>query len=103
MDFIRYWSSRAEIPLKLMIGWLGIAASKFYDWKRRYGMVNEHNGWIPRDFWLERWEKEAIISYHGEHPLDGYRRLCFMMLDEDIVAVESELCISRSQRGGTAA
>jgi len=87
VDFIRYWSSRTEIPAKLMIGWLGIVASKFYDWKRRYGMVNEHNSCIPRDFWLEQWEKEAIISYHFEHPLDGYRRLCFMMLDEDIVAV----------------
>src|SRR5713101_5922670 len=23
---------------------------------QRYGRVNEHNGWIPRDFWLEAWE-----------------------------------------------
>jgi hypothetical protein len=30
-----------------------IRASKFYDWRQRYGRVNEHNGWIPRDFWLE--------------------------------------------------
>jgi hypothetical protein len=28
-----------------------------------YGRVNEHNGWIPRDFWLEQWEKEAIIGF----------------------------------------
>ena len=26
---------------------------KFYDWRERYGKVNEHNGWVPRDFWLE--------------------------------------------------
>jgi hypothetical protein len=24
--------------------------------------VNEHNGWVPRDFLLEPWEKEAITS-----------------------------------------
>jgi len=34
------------------VGWLGVTASKFYDWRERYGRVNEHNGWIPRDFWL---------------------------------------------------
>ena len=50
-------------------------------------MVNEHNSLIPRDFWLERWEKRAIVSFCTAHPLDGYRRLAFMMLDEDIVAV----------------
>jgi len=54
--------------------------------KRWYGKVNEHNGWIPRDFWLEDWEKQAIIAFHLKNP-EGYRRLAFMMLDADIVAV----------------
>ena len=42
---------------------------------------------IPRDFWLEEWEKEAIISFQNQYQLDGYRRLTFMMLDRNIVAV----------------
>jgi hypothetical protein len=49
--------------------------------------VNEHNGWVPRDFWLEQWEKEAIVDFHLKNPLEGYRRLTFMMLDQDVVAV----------------
>jgi hypothetical protein len=49
--------------------------------------VNEHNGWVPCDFWLESWEKQAIIGFHLKNPLEGYRRLTFMMLDADIVAV----------------
>jgi len=69
------------------IPWLAISASKFYGWSARYGKVNEHNGWIPRDFWLEDWEKQAIIAFHWEYPLEGYRRLTFMMLDRDVVAV----------------
>jgi putative transposase len=52
-----------------------------------YGRVNEHNGWVPRDFWLEPWEKEAIIGFHLQNPLEGYRRLTFMMQDADVVAV----------------
>jgi putative transposase len=41
----------------------------------------------PRDHWLENWEKQAIVKFFHEYPLEGYRRLCFMMLDRDIVAV----------------
>jgi putative transposase len=66
---------------------LGITQSKFYDWRKRYGKVNEHNGWIPRDWWLEDWGKQAIIDFHDRNPLEGYRRLTFMMLDADVVAV----------------
>jgi hypothetical protein len=35
---------------------------------------------------LEDWEKAAILDYHDLHPLEGYRRLTFMMLDEDVAA-----------------
>lgn len=69
------------------IRWIAITTSKFYDWKKRYGKVNEHNSWIPRDFWLEQWEKDVIIQFFYGHPDEGYRRLTFMMLDDDIVAV----------------
>jgi transposase InsO family protein len=49
-------------------------------------MANEHNAKIPRDHWLGDDEKEAIIDYEREHPLEGYRRLAFMMLDDDVAA-----------------
>ena len=87
VDFVRCWSEKTEIGAGLFIGWLDIRASKFYSWRERYGKVNEHNGWIPRDFWLEEWEKQAIVNFHLKNPLEGYRRLTFMMLDQDIVAV----------------
>jgi len=49
--------------------------------------VNEHNGWVSRDFWLEDWERQAIIGFHLKNPVEGYRRATFMMLDADIMAV----------------
>ncbi|MFO0911416.1 MAG: DDE-type integrase/transposase/recombinase [Pirellulales bacterium] len=64
-----------------------MGASKFHQWRHRYGCANEHNGKIPRDWWLTDGEKQAIIDYHDRHPLAGYRRLTFMMLDADVVAV----------------
>jgi hypothetical protein len=52
---------------------LDITASKFYDWRERYGKVNEHNGWVPREFLAGRiWEKQAIIGFHLKNPLEGY-------------------------------
>jgi hypothetical protein len=60
VDFVRRWSEKTEISVGRFPQRLGIGASKFYDWRERYGRVNGHNGWIPRDFWLEPWEKEAI-------------------------------------------
>jgi transposase InsO family protein len=69
--------------------WTGweLSRSKYYQWKDRYGQANEHHALIPRDHWLEQWEKDAIIEFHHQFPLEGYRRLTFMMLDRDIVAV----------------
>ena len=86
MDYIAYWTDRAEIPAKKLLAWLELGTSKFHSWKNRYGKANEHNGKIPRDHWLEDWEKAAIVDYHDLHPLEGYRRLTFMMLDEDVAA-----------------
>jgi putative transposase len=87
VNFVRRWAEKAGIGAGRFIEWLSIQASKFYDWRERYGQTNEHNGWVPRDFWLEQWEKEAIVDFHLKNPLEGYRRLTFMMLDQDVVAV----------------
>ena len=90
MDFVSAWSDLTELPAKQFVGWLGVARGKFYSWKNRYGRVNEHNGKQPRDHWIEPWEREAIVDFHDRHPLEGYRRLSFMMLDAD------EVCVSPS-------
>ena len=87
VDVVRRWSAKTAIDAGRFIAWLGIAPSKFYSWRRRYGSVNEHNGWVPRDFWWEEWGKQAIVEFDRENPLEGYRRLTFMMLDADIVAL----------------
>ena len=87
IDYVRYWSDRTEIKANTMVKWIGIGRSKYYHWLDRYGKVNEHNAWIPRDFWLEDWEKQAIIAYCLDHPTEGYRRLTYMMIDDDVVAV----------------
>lgn len=86
VDFVRTWSGKTDIPACRFLSWLGISTSKFHDWKQRFGQVNEHNAWVPRDHWLTDDEQERIRAFARSHPLDGYRRLSFMMLDADVVA-----------------
>ena len=73
--------------MRRLVSWLRLQPGKFYAWRERYGKANEHNGKVPRDHWLLPWEKEAIVAFRAEHPLEGYRRLSYMMLDADVVAV----------------
>ena len=87
MDFVNHWSSRAELAVKRMVGRLNVSSSKFHNWRSRYGKVNEHNARVPRDHRLEEWEKAAIRDFERQHPLEGYRRPAFMMMDADVVAV----------------
>jgi putative transposase len=86
VDFVRAWADKTEIPAGRFLGWIGLGASKFQDWKVRYGKVNEHNTWVPRDHWLTAEEKHKTIAFAHDHPLEGYRRLTYRMIDEDVVA-----------------
>ena len=52
VDFLNRWSSKTGIAVFCLLLWLGLGTSKWHDWKKRYGKVNEHNAWIPRDHWL---------------------------------------------------
>ena len=84
--FISHCADRTEIPVSKLVKWLGLSRGRYYRWVERYGQENRHNAPVPRRFWLLTWEREAIIQYAVDHPLEGYRRLTFMMLDAGVVA-----------------
>ena len=83
---MRVWSVKTEIAAERFVAWIGMARGKFFAWKKRYGKANEHNGHVPRDHWLLDEEKRKIIAFHEQFPLEGYRRLTFMMVDQEVVA-----------------
>ena len=85
--FITRWATRLELPLRQLLAWLELFPSRFYDWQKRFGKANEHNGLIPKSHWLLPWERQSILDYTQRHPGEGYRRLTFMMLDDNVVAV----------------
>jgi putative transposase len=81
------WTTKTEVLQARFIEWLEMPRAKFFEWRERYGKANEHNAHVPRDFWLLPEERQAILDFHEKNPLEGYRRLTFMMLDANVVAV----------------
>ena len=64
-----------------------MSTSTFYSWKERYNQPNRHGGEVPKCHWITDGEREAITAYYLDHQEEGYRRLTYMMLDEDVAAV----------------
>lgn len=90
---ILYLSDRSGIPLKILLGAIGLKKAAYYRWLKRTGVPNKHNGKIPKSHWLTPDEIQKVESYAREHYSfndyflrDGYRRIAYKMIDLDIVA-----------------
>ena len=86
VGFVERYAGLTGLPLKSLTRLIGIGRDKFYQWLARVGQANAHNALIPRRFWLEPWERQAIIVFARNRPEEGYRRLAWMMVDADVVA-----------------
>lgn len=69
---------------------LGFPKSRYHDWRARAdaGVLDDLVGGprsSPHAILPE--EKEAVIAYALRHPKEGYRRLAWMMVDEDVACV----------------
>lgn len=87
VNYIAHWHKRTKIALGVLLLWACISSSKYYNWRQRQDRENSHNGRVPKQHWLLPWEVEAIVDYRREHMDEGYRRLTYMMLDDNVVAV----------------
>jgi len=86
IDYVRTWADKTGLDACKLVGWIGIGRAKYYQWRGRYGQGNRHNAEVPKGHWLAEWEKQAIVAYGQNHPLDGYRRLSYMLMDANVVA-----------------
>lgn len=87
VDFVNRFTERTELSVRWVLTRLDVAPAQFYRWRERYGSANQHNGRMPRDHWLLPEERQAILTYYHQYAPEGYRRITFMMLDADVVAV----------------
>jgi putative transposase len=84
---------KSNITLSQIIVMLGINRSKYYCWQHRTGIANNHNGEQPMQHWLTPDERQSIIDYarqyicsHQYYLQDGYRRIAYMGIDENVFA-----------------
>jgi transposase len=87
VEYIATMSSQTHISKQQLIDWLGISSSTYYQWQNRLGAPYQHNGHYVREHWILPQERQAIIKYCRQRTGEGYRRLTYMMIDEDIVSV----------------
>ncbi|MCL0060105.1 IS3 family transposase [Dehalococcoidia bacterium] len=73
-------------PLSWILGKLGLTRSVYYDWLRR-DKEGSLRDWVitPRSPLAALPEEvEAVLTYAKAHQQEGYRRLTWMMVDEDV-------------------
>lgn len=87
VDCVTSLSTRTDLPVRPMLAHLGIAHAKYARWTASYGAVPTPHGPVPREHWLTPTERERILRFHERYPLEGYRRLSYMLLDSGEVAV----------------
>ena len=115
---------RAVEQARVWTGWtlrrilrrLGLSRTRYYEWKKREEedlLADLFPGARGSPHAVLEEEKRAVIQYALEHPREGYRRLAWMMVDEDVayvspssvyrILVDEDLLYrwKRSQRTGT--
>lgn len=80
---------RSGLRLSWILRHLGIGSSRYHRWRARAATGRLSDQW-PDPAHLYRLlpeEVEAIVAFALAHPREGYRRLAWMMVDEDVAYV----------------
>ena len=85
MRYIEALSKKSGLSVIKLLLWANIHSSKFYAWKRSPESVE--NKPIPREHYILPEERRAVVEFKVKNPATGYRRLTWMMIDQDVAYV----------------
>ena len=87
LDYINRTINRSHIKLDWVLNQLGIASITYYHWRKKEaaGDLEDKPSIAPNLDTVLPWEEEAVVNYALEHTKEGYRRLSYMMPDDDVV------------------
>ena len=71
VETMREYQERTGIEMRALLRFAGISASTLYEWQRRYGIPNRHNGKVPKSHYLLEEEKQGTVSYDKKERDDG--------------------------------
>ena len=86
MRTVRQAVARSGWSIRRILKRLGIARAVYYEWRER-DEDSRLDDMVPGGRCLSAVlaeEKAAVIAYGLAHPKEGYRRLAWMMVDEDV-------------------
>lgn len=86
MKTVRQAVARSGWSIRRILKWLGIPRAVYYEWRER-DEARRLDDLLPGGRCLSAVlpaEKAAVIDYALAHPREGYRRLAWMMVDEDV-------------------
>jgi putative transposase len=81
--------ARSGWTLRRVLKQLGLPKGRYHEWVKRAGadrLADRSTAASSLGMILEE-EKQAVIRYALTHPKDGYRRLAWQMVDEDVAYV----------------
>jgi transposase InsO family protein len=87
LDYITQTSQRSGQRINWILSHLGLSSNTYYRWRKLESYGNLEDQYTPGpnlDATLD-WETDAVVEYALEHPKEGYHRLSYMMIDEDVV------------------
>jgi putative transposase len=84
---VNYLKQRAGFSVARSLLQLGVPRATYFRWAAEGGKQPRPIATTPKSTWLLREERDAIIAYKRQHPEIGYRRLAYMMADEQVAAV----------------
>lgn len=98
---------KSHLKIAELIQMTGIGKSKYYEWRKRLGISNEHNGKMPKTHWVTPEETRAVIDFARERIVpnayylkDGYRRIAYLGLDANAFAVSPTTVYRILKRAG---
>lgn len=84
LETVEVTRERSGWTVSRILRGLGLSRSVYYDWRGRNGRLEDV---APPGYLLERplaEEIREVVAFALSHPREGYRRLAWMMVDEDV-------------------
>ena len=98
LEVVEQTQRRSQWPLEPILACLGVPRSVYFSWRARAEeepLAESPRGPTSYDRLLPD-EVEAIKEFALRHPKTGYRKLTYMMLDQDIACVSAASSVTAS-------
>jgi putative transposase len=89
LELVEQTVQRTGWTIRRVLKRLGLPRARYYDWIKRAeaDRLTDRTTAAPPAWAILEEEKQAVIAYALAHPKDGYRRLAWQMVDEDVAYV----------------